>query len=207
MSIQDSLSIFASAIGNAIKPFKYIPAKPVAAGQYELAVNAQGQASWAAPVPAAASGMPYSAVWRTSDQTGRSFTNPVLAFNDFVNGIAVDRANNSVIGFGLDGRITLAANRVYLLRMTLQITGAASGAFWFVGFNRFFTPNTYSPPVNGLSTRINGRGTSDTQTAVHEFIFRTTAAETLWCSITGASDTSTSFTLVKGSTAFAQQIA
>lgn len=160
---------------------------------------------------AAASGggsvMPYSTVWRTSDSTGRGSSARVLAFNSFQNGNADMGVSPEVFGFGLDGRIYLDANKTYLLRMNLYITALPAGKYWDVTFARFFAPSTYADINNGLRSRIYSTGPSNVIHVVHEQVFKTTAAETLWCAIQATNDDSATFTLMKGSTAFAQQIA
>ncbi len=207
MSIQNNLLTFATAIGNAIKPFKFIPTKPSAAGAYQLSVNASGVTSWAAPATSGASGMPYSAIWRNADQTGRSFNNPNLEFNAFPV-YSSDRGNTTTFGWNINGAggITLEANKTYVLRMTLYVTGMGSGTWCDVGFVRG-TPGVYGSPVTGLLCRVYGKGFSDISCYSHEVTFRSTSAETLWTAVQNGSSTVASFTLMKGSFAIAQQVA
>lgn len=215
MSIQDSLSTFATAIGNAIKPFKYIPAKPAAAGQYELAVNAQGQASWAAPAPAAAAtpaAMDYAYMTRNGDQTNVRLNTPIL-FNQQVNSNAVDNPNGFSIStatndliFWPTGYVELKANRTYLLRATLYLN-IPNGFNGRLGYAYNFGSNSFSPVHQGFGASFWGTGGSNIQCVSVEHVFRPTVNEQLWFVITSASDGTTGMTVRQGSTAFVQRIA
>lgn len=212
MSIQTNLSTFATAIGNAIKPFKYVPAKPAAAGNYELAVDAQGQASWVAPAPAAAAGMDYAYMTRNTDQTSVGYRTPII-FNQQVNGNDVDNPNGFSIStatndliFWPTGYVELKANRTFLLRATLYMN-IPSGYNGKLGFAYKFSDTNYSPVHQGYGAQFWGTGGSNIQCISVEHVFRPTQNTQLWFVITAASDSNNNVTVKQGSTAFVQRIA
>lgn len=214
MSIQDNISTLATAIGNEIKPFKYIPEKPAAAGNYELAVDAQGQASWATAASGSSGSatLPFTSVWRTSNQTNIKYNNGLLIFNSWGNSGLTDRGIAGKFAFGLNGSILLEANKVYMLRMVLYITGVAAGDLFVVGFNPVIsapgaTPVVYDSVFGGNGARFTGRGATDVQTVVHEMVYKPSEATTLWMSVSDTSTLTGSFTMMAGSTATAMQIA
>jgi hypothetical protein len=218
--IQNNLDTFAASVGAAVKPLRYLPAKP-AAGTYELSVNAQGAASWVAPAPAAAATPPhfdYAYLSRSNDQTNVRHQTPIV-FNQQVNG-DVDNPygfsqslpanpNNDLI-FWPSGFVSFRANRTYLLRATLYLN-IPNGFNGRIGWARYFPTNNpgsqYGPLHNGYGAHFWGTGGQNIQCIVTESVFRPDANIDIYFTITGASDGSTAMTVKGGSTAFVQRIA
>jgi hypothetical protein len=230
MSIQDNLSSFAAAIGNAIKPFKYVPAKPAVAGNYELAVDAQGQASWVAPTPAegggasGGTGMEFSAMYRSTDQNIGILDK--IMFDQFHQGEAVSNApagetfaswtsgNGSDIWYTSWGSLFLRANKTYLLRAVLYLNGLNSSYNCRLGWGTFnqdaYLPNYATTPLNSLMTvPVQSTSNQEIMCVVLEQVYRPTSDISISPGITFASaPTETGrFNILRGSTAFVQRLA